>query len=552
MVYFKHFLVFLMLLGSNVKAQDTIFNRSLNLPLYAENVTSDGNTLFIRSSDSIFSWDNFKLEFIALGNLNYSWLNSRNQKEISFTHSEHIPKSNLVNSQFSPFLPGVYNGKISSARIKDKLYISFNGNILEYQIYSHLQRFLKGTSVRHIYIEPGITQVISTYDGIFVDLLVGDNEIQLNRKSYQSPIPGYAGGSFNKIGNKYFLCQDDLLEFNMESKSLDIRMNTEGQARFRQLFEFNNEVFALMTVGVNKLDVKNFEFEDILFQNEEITGYVILNDEVVFSSYEKGLYTLDTTYKIRNIGAPRNINAIIDYHENLLLCTDKGLYEFNIESGTYKRITNKRYLHTIVKYKNGVIFSGNRGLYWYDGTNVTSIIEDIEFNKLGLTIGYNCLYAGSINGLYYITSSDLLYLTEESKTEIQEKSISLNETRSSYLIWILGFLILGGVIIYMIFKINRKETTKPTTNKEITVANVKLAVHQNESIKSVGHIASYFNTSVSQVNRRLALENTSPLECLKEAKSEIVIQMNQDGKTIEEISKRVGYSKRYIRENFLN
>ena len=57
--------LFLMFFVFNAKSQDTTFIKSLETPFYVDNVTSDGNNLFIRSADSIYIWKKSKLELPA-------------------------------------------------------------------------------------------------------------------------------------------------------------------------------------------------------------------------------------------------------------------------------------------------------------------------------------------------------------------------------------------------------------------------------------------------------------------------------------------------------
>ena len=548
MVFFKHILVILMFFPFVVKSQDTTFVKSLKIPFFADNVTSDGNVLFIRSADSIYGWKNSKLEFVSEAKLKYSWYNSSNGRPV-FTHTKDIPKLFGVNPNIQHLIPGLYNGKITSTRIDDELYLSYNGVVLQYEIQSNIQRFLRGVSVRHIFSETSGIRVISTYSGVFVDL----KQNKITDSTFNNPIVQYSSGSFTEIDNRYFLCQDDLLEFDYESQKMIRQIITDGQPRFRQLFKFNGSVYSLMTKGVNILNIDSFEFEQSLLRNEEITSYEIMDSIVVLGSRTNGIYTIDTSSNLTRLNAPKNINDIIIYNKNLLLCTDNGLYSLNLETGDYKQLTTEKYLHTIVKYKNGVIYSGDRGLYWFSGNQSTSIVKGVEFNKLALTINSNNLYAGSINGLYRISVSDLQLLTNESSNKPINKSDSeVKNEFNFYWILVLFSILILGVFGYLHLQKQYNKKTQQKSREKITLSTVKLSIYQNESIKSVEDIARHFNTSVSQVNRRLKLQDATPLKCLKETKREIVTQMHQDGKSIEEMVKRVGYSKRYIREKFLS
>lgn len=555
MVFLKQFLVFFtlsLLLIVNAKSQDTNYVKSIETPFYVNNVTSDGKTLFIRSADSIYSWENSKLEFIASANSRYSWYNSTDSA-IFFTHTAYIPKLYKINKNSKYLVPGYFNGNITSTRVNDYIYISYNGKIIQYHIQSNIEHLFKGNSVRHIYMEPSGVRVISTYSGVFVDL----KRNKINKNTFKNPKLKYSTGSFNKINNRYFLCQDDLLEFDSKNEKFIRRILTEGKPQFRQLFKFNGNVFSIMTKGFNMLNIENFEFDKYMLPNEKITGYQVIDSVAILSSRENGLFVFDTALNFKKLNVPVLINDIINYKKELLLCTDDGLYSLNIKTGNYKQITSEKYLHTIVKYKNGVIYSGDRGLYWFNGSKSVNIITE-EFNKLALYTNNKNLYAGSINGLFIIGETDLKLTLNENSDKIIYKGVPKENTKFNfYLIITLLFILIFGLFGFILLRKKHKNEKSDlikiqNSREEITVSTVKLAIFQDESIKSVNDIALHFNTSISQVNRRLKLENTSPLECLKETKQKIITQMKQEGKSIEEMTKRVGYSKRFIRENFLS
>ena len=72
-----------------------------------------------------------------------------------------------------------------------------------------------------------------------------------------------------------------------------------------------------------------------------------------------------------------------------------------------------------------------------------------------------------------------------------------------------------------------------------------------DSGHSVQDIADNYDTSITQLNRLLKKENTIALTLLKSVKKNIAIEMYEEGKSLDEISKRVGYSIRFVREKLL-
>jgi AraC-like DNA-binding protein len=81
--------------------------------------------------------------------------------------------------------------------------------------------------------------------------------------------------------------------------------------------------------------------------------------------------------------------------------------------------------------------------------------------------------------------------------------------------------------------------------------NIRHVVLDQPGIISVEAVAEYFETSTVQLNRILKKYNTSGLMLLKAIKQDIVRDMLAQEKSMEEISKRVGYSVNYIKRNLL-
>jgi AraC-like DNA-binding protein len=109
--------------------------------------------------------------------------------------------------------------------------------------------------------------------------------------------------------------------------------------------------------------------------------------------------------------------------------------------------------------------------------------------------------------------------------------------------------ILIGLNLYLSHSKLKEKSFK--INPTINALSIEKLMLEDGSIKSVDDIARAFETSVSQINRKLKQEGQMPLGLLKKIKQQIVDQMIKDGKSIADIAKRVGYSKRYVREHFL-
>ena len=141
---------------------------------------------------------------------------------------------------------------------------------------------------------------------------------------------------------------------------------------------------------------------------------------------------------------------------------------------------------------------------------------------------------------------------------LKTESVSLEDVKSqnefdvSYLVLIIVIsIIFISVIVYFFIRISRKERVVLQSNTVIDAESIVELVRNNKSILSVQHIADNYDTTNTQLNRVLKKENTIALTLLKSVKKNIAIEMYKEGKSLEEISKRVGYSIRFVSEKLL-
>ena len=101
------------------------------------------------------------------------------------------------------------------------------------------------------------------------------------------------------------------------------------------------------------------------------------------------------------------------------------------------------------------------------------------------------------------------------------------------------------------YKIKKSIVEQRFIETQLSETYLKEIIMSKKNILSVSDLAEELKTSTVQLNRKLARSNISALNILKETKKEIALEMYKNGNSISSISKRVGYSERFIKENFL-
>jgi AraC-like DNA-binding protein len=243
------------------------------------------------------------------------------------------------------------------------------------------------------------------------------------------------------------------------------------------------------------------------------------------------------------LNAPINDLSIIG--GELTIGTSKGLYALK-DSSVVEVIPNAEIVQSI-PFMDKIVFINNSGLFSYFDGSILPLIENVEFNKMALYQDQHYLYAGSVHGLYVIEKSQLEGVLKAQPSKIKTRNYSI------YYYLLLPLLFLFAALTILIIRRRKgKESAYPMQKRVLLDSEmIRNVVLNNSRILSVEHLAEHFNTSVVQLNRHLKKEGLTGLILLKSIKKEIALEMLKDGNSLEQISKRVGYSIRYVKTNFL-
>lgn len=542
----------MLLISLRVVAQDTSFVRSIDLSGhgYLRNITNDNKHLYLRIEDSIYRWSKNELQYVQRGHSRYSWIKRENH-DFFWVHDQFVSANQQTKNLVSEAIfPGKNNKTSTHARLANQLYICYNGNLLEYRINSLTELVHAGRSIRHVYSEYDLEssfRVVSTYSGVFLDT---NYRVFSDINLSQDP-EFYSNGKFVKIDTNYFLCQEDLFHFDRKSKKFVNFIENNLIHSFRNIIQLEETPFGILTDGIIELNIKDRSLGNYLFKGAVVDAisfknsiYFITNDGMlgemqpdgVINRYQSNLETKDLAY----------------INNTLYIGTSNGLYTF--KNGKFECILENHEIIELIDWKNTLIFSNNIGLFALINNQVLPIKENIEFNKHALSKDNFFLYAGSVNGLYIITAENLnsWIRLHENKSVVESDNPSVLKS-FDYLIYSLIVVIVSIVMAIFYVIRSRKKMLAMTRSKEkkFNLENLQKLIEQNPNIKSVSDLAEHLDTSAIQLNRKLKKLNTTPLKVLQKVKKEICIEMFDRGEVISKISKRVGYSERYIKENFL-
>ncbi|WP_019668816.1 helix-turn-helix domain-containing protein [Eudoraea adriatica] len=526
-------------------AQDTIFRQSHNFGQYVNNISTDGNNLFLRIGDSIYDYRNGRLNYLEPGALRFSIINKNYVGNGFFwSHGMQILDEYRVSETLvRDILPGRYNALITKARIDNTLYLCYNGNVLEYHINMLTNLKYKGKSVRHIYSDDGL-RIISTYSGVFGGELIAHDKFDGKK------IGAYSNGEFVRVGSNYFLCRDNqLFKYDRATNKLDIFKIFPLSNEIIQLIEFGDNIFIIFHNGVAIFNLETKEASTFLIE-DEITRAISIDSELITISRTGAIYRISNQLNIKKIQTNYSFEDIEIVNDDILIGGKSGL--FILSEDEVKQISNSTEFYELLDFKGNLIFSNFQGLYAWVNSLKIPIVSKTEFNRHALNYDKELLYAGSINGLYVISANSLeAWLNNHYNLQIVDYKKNQNGL-NPYIYGILILLvIMTSIILFRQKYYAKQEPNNLFRQNEISIENLKTIIKEN-NILSVEQLSNHIKISRVQLNRKLSKKGKTTLEVLIDCKKETAIEMYQNGLSIKDISKRVGYSERYIKEKFLN
>jgi hypothetical protein len=524
-------------------AQDTLFSRSHSIDKYISNITTDGSDLYLRIGDSIFNYLDGDLNYTTQGALRFSWIEQDSYQGKHYWNHDRIiqGKNSIAEQEIAHILPGPFNGFITKAEIGNKLYLCYNGSLLEYEINTLSKLRYKGSSVRHIYSDDGI-RIISTYSGVFGGKL--EAHLEFDGKK----IGGYSNGEFVKVKSKYFLCRDNnLYQYNKEQNQLELYQIFPIKHEVRQLIEFADSVFVVFTDGLALLDLINKSVSEHLIE-DQISRAMSTGSELILVSVTGSVYRVSDKLKIRKIETKYSFEDVQSFNGDILIGGKSGL--FRLMDDEIQLITNATEFYELHEFYGHLIFSNYQGLYARVNSSHIPIISNVEFNRYGLAYDKELFYAGSINGLYTISVSKLRTWLDnlDRMQEFKEK----NEFNWNYALIFVTVLTMSITAVFLFTKSrnNKKVNSRRFRSNDISIDSL-IQIIRDHKILSVEDLANHLDISKVQLNRKLSKYNTTALKVLKYGKKEIAKEMYTNGLPLEKISKRTGYSIRFVKENFL-
>ena len=533
-----------LLVALSIEAQDTVFVQKYSFEESVNNIDSDGRNLIVRTENHLYLLSSKGFDEILdidLSSGRYTWITDNRHPVFSTINTSYIVREKQVEEKsIVNMLPGYYHQNITKGTAGNKLFVTYRGNVIEYDVKRFYSVKHKGKSVRCVYNDDTI-KLTSTYSGVYTDTF--------HLAFSEMPIPGgdYSNGEIAKIKDKYYLCKDDImvLENNRWRRVNKLIPN----AAFRKLKEHNGKVYFLRERLVGTINLETGIVIDTLLKDHgNLYDIKWIDGQLVVAAEDGNLYFLNPGMDPQKVFVGSCIYDINVIANGAVLSCRDGVYRFDMNGKKIEKLFSLNEAVQTLYVDNDLLITTYNGLYVVHDEKLYNILSNVEFNKMGLSQWENYIFAGSIEGLYVINIGQLVLDVIPGLTPFEIKV----KTPSTYVYVLLTSLVLLFAILYFTIRKRQKKLKLEVLRKaKVTPQCIRAAMLANDHLISVESVAEHFSTSTVQINRILKKHKTSGLKLLKEIKGEIVIDMIENKASIEQISSRVGYSIAYIKRNYI-
>lgn len=537
---------FCLLLASQSPASaqngDTVLNTVISSPYFYNIIQLGENKVFAGTSEGIFEINNTDLRQ-SDSHIGYITSTKDGTPIIDtagiFFYDEKkylhlLPYPEIVRDEFH-------------ASQGNKFYICSGGKLYIFDIVAYKLKY-PFHSVRSI-----SKDLVGTYSGIY-----------LRGKKLTPPFPDFTDGYIRQFDNRAFICNDGL--YVLENDVIEGREAPGGKKFFVHTLPGGtnvNDIFLLpnknqyLVATANMLiqTNKNFSQDSILFKHNHNNAPVVMIREDKYNLYftaNNELYT----YSFNN-GQINKFCSLTDKilgglfsNKQIFLVTYNGIYRCKPNTKPEKIISIEK-SHSILEISaTELLISSDNGLFLYNliTDNLSTVIKGVEFNRQGLHLEGDIIYAGSLTGLFSFRISDIPDLIKVNQTDVKNK----NENRNFILIGILFALIfISATVIISSYnkKLKKAEKTIITLQapkETITREKIEAYISNNLPYASLKTLMDHFKVSAPIIYEELKPDK--PGSIIQQLRLKIVVEMRRDNKSHEEISAATGLSISYLKK----
>ena len=427
----------------------------------------------------------------------------------------------------------------------DFFYITSGGKMHIYEILPFEIRY------RNHSVRPISKNFVGTYSGIYY---------RGHKLTRANSFPTFSDGHIRELNGKIFMCYSSLLIADMRhGDSIPVcRLNMPKGYIFDWATDilysdYHQQYFVSAKTDLVVLNNELSEAKSVYKNKEKDAEIVLLGENRGSVYFASGNAFMMYKPKLRKssfiVRLPEPIlDGHIDNLNHYLLCS-QGLYVLRAD-GEMEQLSKLNKAHSL-QHLGGTDFAiaTDVGLFRYDvaSKKLSELIRGIEFNRRGLHLEGDSLFAGSIDGLYVLDAKNLDQLSERTtKMSGDQQPLPIG------LILLLGILLISASLLgWLLYRSRRRlnlilEEKDASEPQKLTREDIEHFIRGNLAQASLKSIAERFDTNNAVIYELLSPEKPGAL--INRLRMEQVKDLRKANKSAKEISQTTGFSEYYVRK----
>lgn len=298
---------------------------------------------------------------------------------------------------------------------------------------------------------------------------------------------------------------------------------------------------------------KDMTTANTLYTSSEKNEQVVLLGEdrstIVFASGRRLMKLQPGTGQVSEYGSlPESIlDGQLDNRNFYILCR-QGLHVFRSD-GRLEKLVDLQKAHTLLRINpSELAIATDAGLFMYNtqSQQLSPLIANVEFNRRGLYLEDDRLYAGCINGLYILDGKRL-----EALAEMASRRVASTVLPKFVMPLFVAISLIALSLAVLLYRSRRRlqqmdDERVVAGAPEVTREDVERFIREKLALASLKSISEKFGTNNAKIYTLLAPEK--PGAFINRLRMEQVQQMRKERKSAREIAEQTGFSESYVRK----
>jgi hypothetical protein len=431
------------------------------------------------------------------------------------------------------------------AGTEDFFFITSGGKMHIYEILPFDHRY------RNHSVRTASRNFVGTYSGIYY---------RGQKLDASARFPGFTDGRIREINGKAFICYSSLLIADLRGGEslpagrLDLPKGYSSDWASDILYSTYHKQYIVSAksdlMAINEALTEAHPLFKVKEKDAEVTLLGENRGSVYFAA-GKAFMSINPTTKYTKVNFTLTepiLDGFIGNLSNYLLCSE-GLYAVNAD-GSSKKLTTLKKAHTLQHLGGSdFVIATDAGLYRYNtaSNKLSELIKGVEFNRRGLYLQGDSLFAGSIDGLYVLDARYLDQLADRTAKMAGGKQ----PVPYSIITLIVTLILFVAILSYLLYRLrirlrSIKDEMPDGAVTRTSREDVEIFIRENLAQASLKSIAERFQTNNAVIYS--LLEPEKPGAFINRLRMVQVKKLRKEKKSAKEISQLTGFSEYYVRK----